>query len=393
MSLMKSAVLILILSFLVVIPAHAQDDLGIPCANKPWIARNVWDMIVFQDRLYVGCGDYHSNAGPIDVWSRQGDADWVNEYTVDEEQIGKFRVLDGTLVIPGMDARQGHEFGNWYDLEVAGWTKHRNIPGGLHVFDIFDYQGMRFAALGADPEKPALAISKDGGQTWTEQLVPGDGQPQSVIQSGVCTTQEVASITLQAYNFFTIDGDLYLDTNGYGQYKCTDKGAIFIAVRELTKWDGTQLQPLDIYPFPGLVTNYMYSPTTYGKGVVYIGHSVRENMGYVYEMGSDLVPQTLTVPNCTFPQSLTTSSGVLYALCGEPAGDNWRISVQTTCDLIHWTELVNFTEPTYARSFALGSDAIYFGLGADNKAPKKIQSVVGTVYREAVTPPAACPAS
>ena len=50
-------------------------------------------------------------------------------------------------------------------------------------------------------------------------------------------------------------------------------------------------------------------------------------------------------------------------------------------------------KPTYARSFAVSPDSIFFALGADDKAPANIQPVVGTVYREAVTAPAACPTS
>ncbi len=35
--------------------------------TKAIFARNVWDMQVFNDRIYLAHGDFNSNAGPIPV--------------------------------------------------------------------------------------------------------------------------------------------------------------------------------------------------------------------------------------------------------------------------------------------------------------------------------------
>src|SRR5579871_5031174 len=68
------------------------NSLGVPCLDKPWFARNIWDMIYFDNRVFVGCGNSSNdppapNAGPITVWTYQDGVGWQSEYKVDEEEI------------------------------------------------------------------------------------------------------------------------------------------------------------------------------------------------------------------------------------------------------------------------------------------------------------------
>ena len=52
-----------------VVPADPLD-LGIPTGE--WysynlLARCVWDMTIYENKLYVGCGDYNHNTGGVPV--------------------------------------------------------------------------------------------------------------------------------------------------------------------------------------------------------------------------------------------------------------------------------------------------------------------------------------
>ncbi len=88
------------------------------------------------------------------------------EFETDEEQISRFRILDGKLVVPGHDPTDSWEYGNWYRLEPGGWKKHRNIPGGIHCYDMIQFNGKMFAALGTKPHSEFVVMSQDGGKTW-----------------------------------------------------------------------------------------------------------------------------------------------------------------------------------------------------------------------------------
>ncbi len=72
-------------------------------------ARNIWDLQTFDGRLYIGDGnssnlDPDPNAGPVDLyyWMPEGTG-FVNHFTIEDEQVDVFRVIDGSLYIPCHD--------------------------------------------------------------------------------------------------------------------------------------------------------------------------------------------------------------------------------------------------------------------------------------------------
>ena len=104
--------------------------LGIPfearySSEEMVYARNIWDMRLFEGRLYLGGGnssnhDPASNAGPVPVvaWDLET-KQFVEEYDVDDEQIDRFYVFDNSLVIPGHDSRKSWASGTLYRRGVV----------------------------------------------------------------------------------------------------------------------------------------------------------------------------------------------------------------------------------------------------------------------------------
>ena len=97
-------------------------------------ARNVWDIQVFGDKIYLGHGNSSNrgparNAGPVKVISYHPRSDrFKKEFTVDEEQIGRYRIIGNQLQIPGHDPRESWDLGNFYRLTDKRWKKVRTIP-------------------------------------------------------------------------------------------------------------------------------------------------------------------------------------------------------------------------------------------------------------------------
>ena len=139
-------------------------------------ARQIYDLCLYEGRIYVGTGDMINNRGPIKVWSFDNALDpvvFADEFTVDEEQVEIFRTYDSTLFIPGMDARESWDFGNYYFKANSTWTKRRTIPYAVHVKDIAKYNnklcvldmGGALAMGGANGSR--LMVSDDNGLTWS----------------------------------------------------------------------------------------------------------------------------------------------------------------------------------------------------------------------------------
>ncbi|MFP4027607.1 MAG: hypothetical protein ACLFWL_07445 [Candidatus Brocadiia bacterium] len=148
--------------------------------KKPAYGRNVWDMRLFNKRIYFGHGNSSNkgpaqNVGPIPIVVYDlEDESFRKVFTVSEEQIDIFRLIDGTLYVPGHDPKDSWKLGNFYRLERDGWKKYRTIPGGIHCYDMYKKHNVLFAALGS--KKNAVYMSGDNGATWKTCPHAGSGR-------------------------------------------------------------------------------------------------------------------------------------------------------------------------------------------------------------------------
>ena len=174
--------------------AEASEAIG------PEINRSIHDLVVFNNRLHLGYGDADLNAGgasPIQLLSFDTPE---SEITVDpletgEEGIYRYRLIDGELMLAGVDSTDADELtsrplieGNFLRTRDGQWEKHRAIQGGEHVHDVARFmEGLWAVGSGADNRMEwetygvyrYLWFSGDGGVTWrrykrTLREVPGD---------------------------------------------------------------------------------------------------------------------------------------------------------------------------------------------------------------------------
>lgn len=169
-------------------------------------ARNVWDMHLWDGRIYLGHGNSSNlgpavNAGPVDVISYDpATGGFATEFSVDDEQIDKFRVVGGKLHIPGHDPRDPWELGNFYVLEKAGWKKIRRSPRAFTPTACAS--SATACSSGSAPEwgvpSPAPATADNPGRASAPELA---GSSSSSLCGASCTATVIAvgtscSITL-----------------------------------------------------------------------------------------------------------------------------------------------------------------------------------------------------
>ncbi|MFC1849417.1 5'-nucleotidase C-terminal domain-containing protein [candidate division CSSED10-310 bacterium] len=125
-------------------------SVGIPAQNKVWEAWKVHELQLFEGKLYIGYGDAVINTGPTDViYYDLQSKEYKTEFTVDEEAISRYKVIDGKLIIPGIDATESWKLGNIYVRTASGWAKKRSVTHGLHVNDITSFKGEWFVSTGS----------------------------------------------------------------------------------------------------------------------------------------------------------------------------------------------------------------------------------------------------
>lgn len=326
--------------------AWTAVDCGIPIATKYTsntdTARNVWDIICYDGYLYVGSGDFDKNAGPCELWRMNLDTGrWEISGEVMDEQINRFEVIGGQLVSPGTDPRASWSSGTWYRLtEEDTWETINNIPGGVHIFDMIEFDGKFFAALGSVAGNSAMVVSNDGGITFESVGMIKDGQDMAgfmyelnrvydlfVIEDTLCALYYGGK---ESALIFTYNGS-YFEYNTSWKFKLIYNGWWYHPIGDKVNFDGK-----------------LYI----AAGSLYAVDGTPENIKNVRIEGVNHIWDVLTY------------DGKLYALCATVIDDGYTVSVMSLEEGSSTFELVlGFDYDIPARSFAFDGEKFYFGMG------------------------------
>jgi len=209
--------------------------------------KDLFDLCVFEDRLYFGYGDATLNLGqntPIEVryFADPEVTAYAHDFVTDEEQIDRYRIDGDVLMIPGVDATEDGLMGNAYIHPKGGeWTKSRTLDGGWHVHDIARFGESIFAVgsggTGDDYTNSTVNAflwrSDDGGETFTVAVkIPHPSPPGDH----------------RLVNLLAVAGKLYA-AGYYSANDMTYATAYEWTGEELVPWSGAgQFFVLDSYP-------------------------------------------------------------------------------------------------------------------------------------------------
>lgn len=156
-------------------------ELGVVCDS--WYgsgakANTPWDVKCWNGKVYKASGDYDKNSGATTIMAYDiANRIWDTSYKAKDEAIHGFVEIGGKLVAPGIDARESWEYGNYYLLGDDGkWQQVRNLPNGVHCFDMIECGGKVFAGLGTEAIGNTVAVSEDGGKSFTFAPLYKDGK-------------------------------------------------------------------------------------------------------------------------------------------------------------------------------------------------------------------------
>lgn len=363
-------------------------------------ARNIWTMQVFDGRLYFGTGNSSnfgpsSNAGPVPVVSYDGHQ-FTEEYTVNEEQIARYYQAGDTLFVPGHDSRDDWSFGNLYRRVGGSWAKLRNIPHGIHVYDIRQYAGRLIAVGGAYNQPISAWISDDNAETWKPAaLLPNPALAGSEIPAGRNTRvlDQPARVVGRFWTLFEIGDTLYASATAPLGHIPDDAHP---QTATLFRFDPAQngFQPLAFgHPstlFPGTSakggqTGLVQRWVKLGKETVYIGGWQHNDHQWIpiglFAARSAEKASQLPLPSGERPWDILVKDGRLYCLSAREEGQGqFRISVtRFDRDLKKGTAVLSFAARTFARSFAVYQGRYYFGLGTETEISASLSEAAGTV--------------
>ena len=324
-------------------------DLGIPLMTKypsserkDVISRRVWDMQFYNNRIYIGSGDYDQNTGPVDVYYYDIDSnEFINEGTLPDEQINRFIIIDDKIMIPGTDPKEGWELGNYYVWEDNTWIKKRNLPGGVHCFDLIEYKGNIFAGIDSESDS-TIVMSTDGGETFSYVYMYDELGNKTNIA-------EASNNTYRVYDLFELQGSLYAFCN-----------------RRIYKYNETENR---FYKIAGNSVNYGYMPVvnyvplktkiTFKDKLILVNGTIK----YTDDLETY---KTVFFDKTTHIYDVIERNGEIYFLCNSPVDDGYITSVYKTRDCENFELVLYYSYMDYAFSFECDdNNCFYFGIATD----------------------------
>ena len=341
-------------------------ELGIPTAQRYTegvSARSPWDMAIIDDKLYIGSGDYDTNSGPVDMWCYDFDSEtWSNSGTLLEEEIDRFCFIDGKLAVPGIDPQEDWSLGNYYILDNNQWIKYRNINGGLHTFDIVEFNNMIFAGLGVSSGSYPIVCSTDGGKTFNPVTLQKNGK----------AIQTSDSQKVRVYDLFLFQNTLY--------------AAFMYGDSEIT---------YDLYRYENGV--FEYDNQWYGKihqikftnniisGKAEFGDNMFFTTGYLYATKDMRNFTRITFPDSQTVYDICKDEKYLYALCGSEQDDGkYKISVYRNDgkSITNFHELFNFVYEVPPLSISCQDESFFIGMGNTNSIHDKNGMILFIKYSD-----------
>ncbi len=368
-----------------------------------FFARNIWDMEVFDGRLYLGGGNSDNdtvggNAGPVEAYYYDPVGDqFVQDYVIDEEQLDRFVVAGERMLVPGHDPHNNFApSGRIYVRELGGeWHVWDTLPPVPHVYDVHYFDGAYYAALGLDSTGTGglIARSTDDGATWQIHYLPA------------ALIGDRTAYVSRAWSLFDFNGTLYVSTTSIPQPSTSfdfNKAPVFALSSILSTGHALFVQS-NVDFFPAEVSEmqlrrpngelYTMRPQPFLMRIERAVH-FQDHLVYLavintsdhnwtpvtlYAMDTTNTPRAIEFETNEYAWDTWVEGDALYILLNQQVTEHlWSVRVMATCDLENWSEVAAFQSMTFARSFALFEGDFYFGLGTQSVP---LSNISGTVLR------------
>ena len=321
-------------------------ELGVPSMQSFEVdtaSRCPWDMILFDNKLYVGGGDYGDDTGPVDIWAYDLTKEcWENTGNVPDEEVDRFAVIDGQLIAPGIDPKDDWSLGNYYIKTDNGWETVRTIPNGIHNFDMVEYDGKLFAGIGVISGSYPVVCSEDKGKTFYQIPFERNG--------GEVDTSKWSVV--RVYDFLFLNGDMYVflpnsDDHTYDAYKYIDGKFVF---------DNECIKKV----FRKSFSHRSMSANYYIDGRLYLTFGIL----YSTDNMNDFLKIKIFEKGIVY--DLCEYKGRLYALYGEANDDgtyNTSVWVKKKGETDEFIKLFEFNYDIPPVSFVCNGKDYYIGMG------------------------------
>lgn len=325
------------------------------------IAKNPWDMIIFENKLFIGSGDYDQNIGGCKIACYDLSSNTLRINTVPDEEINSFVVLNNRLTAPGIDPIDDWSLGNYYIYNAPNWETVRNIPNGIHNFTMIEHNSMIFTGLGTTEGKfPAMA-SQDGGNTFTQVHFYKDEL--------LCAVTDSKSDRI--YDFFILNDHLFA-------VKTANDCQIFLYNEEYFEYYDSWL-----YKAPFAEADYLHDIKKRGG---FLASATYENTfyfttGHLFKTRDGNNVEYISLNNVQYVIDLYFDNEVLYVLGISQCKDGSFLSSVYSIKNNESKFLFDIQRSTFPISLAVSGSDFYLGFGYTVYDPELSGAIIKYTYK------------
>lgn len=320
--------------------AGVWAEIGNPLKNttsKSTIARFPADMIVFDGALHICYGEWNENSGPITMKRYDlTEEKWINGSVLPEEAVLRFNVADGALYCTGIDAQEDWSRGNYYTYSDGEWKKHRDIPGGVHVFDIEKHGDDLFFGIGTAGNEDCAVVIRADGTAETLAFVYEDGSAPKYDSANYSNER--------CYDLFAAGNDLFA-----------------IREQDIYKWDGEKFV-FNVH-WDGFANFDHFSGTQYLQTDLAFGKYVYFPIGMLYRTADGTNVEYLPLPDEDYGVTdAYADGGRLFVLAARMDGDGFESVVYELNDGDGFEKIAEYRGDAPAISLAADGNDLYIAL-------------------------------
>lgn len=376
----------------------APVNLGNPfTAKKNLYARNVWDMQLFEGKIFLAHGDSAANSGATPIFSLDPKSGaFASEYRTNSEQVDCFPIIDGKLLVPDHDPL-GAAPARLYRRQGGAWSRNAGLPDMAHLYAAQKWNGVLYTAGGnwpkTDRENFDIWSSKDDGVSWTGASKAGGANLPWVFK-GVPTI--IVNNNSRTYSLLPLGGQLY----GVRQWMTRGKGGKEILFKLNAKTGRFEdVSVACVTMSPGFTSNIQVRykrtvPLRDGSALALLVGNVNDHQWNPLQLlhlrsFSPGGISKIAVPDGALPYDLLQRDKTIYVLAWNKAKKRNLVYALDEENLSAAPrEVLSFNAPTFARSFEEVGGAFYFGLGSDSTA---LVPQTGEIWKVSVPKIAAAP--
>lgn len=386
-------------------------------------ARNLWDLQVFENEIYLGYGNTTTNPGPLNLYSFNPiTKKYSFELTLPTEGIERLKLLNDKLFIPNSDPKPGNKR-KYYFKDDGVWTLVNELPELAHIRDMDFFEGEYY--LIGNTNCPGSKSADCAG-------IIKHANPSATFENDMIEDELVMADPLSNSRWNWFFGMLKMDnkliipnammTESYNPNLVIPDGEFFIVENGTIKWSAfmpqsTRLKHFQFYPVDTTVAqpdtfltkisirtfesvNYnddlIYTTRSYSPYTWYYQDHYNNSKGMIFKDALLTEAKFVVFPDAdAIGEDLFVFENEVYALANKNISSNSKVvyvykSNDPSANPNGWEEVLHFNSANIARSIEYLDGRLYFGLGQNlgDDLEKSGQLISIAVCDDSSCPPA-----